>query len=101
MIIPRENELVRFYIQLVDQARPGEIVDRSKITSDIILNAAKKIMAPYTLECPEIDWYTAYQIGQRVTDSFSMHDRIFISGDACHTHSPKVRSLMTELTAKM
>lgn len=29
------------------------------------------------------------QIGQRVTDRFAKHDRVFIAGDACHTHSPK------------
>ena len=30
-----------------------------------------------------------FQIGQRVGSSFSAHERIFLAGDAVHTHSPK------------
>lgn len=29
------------------------------------------------------------QIGQRVGNHFSAEDRIFLAGDAIHTHSPK------------
>ena len=28
-------------------------------------------------------------VGQRVADVFSVADRVFLAGDACHTHSPK------------
>jgi len=28
-------------------------------------------------------------VGQRVASKFSVKDRVFIAGDACHTHSPK------------
>ena len=35
------------------------------------------------------DWWTAYQIGQRVGTNFSASERIFLAGDAVHTHSPK------------
>ena len=28
-------------------------------------------------------------VGQRVASSYSVKDRVFIAGDACHTHSPK------------
>lgn len=28
-------------------------------------------------------------VGQRVASQFSVHERVFIAGDACHTHSPK------------
>ncbi len=28
-------------------------------------------------------------VGQRVATRFSVHERVFIAGDACHTHSPK------------
>ena len=31
----------------------------------------------------------AYQIGQRVGTNFSKNERIFLAGDAVHTHSPK------------
>ncbi|KAL2821312.1 thioredoxin-like protein [Aspergillus cavernicola] len=41
-----------------------------------------------------IDWWAAYQIGQRVCPEFIVKDsggigRVIIVGDACHTHSPK------------
>lgn len=88
MIIPREDGLVRFYIQ-VSELNKG--VDRYNITPEMILKTAKAIIAPYTLDIGEgdLDWWTAYVIGQRTADRFSLHDRVFIAGDACHTHSPK------------
>ena len=89
MIIPRENRLVRFYIQLTEVNSAGQQVDRSKITPEIILKAAQKIMSPYKLAYDYCDWWTAYQIGQRVGNSFSCDDRVFLAGDAVHTHSPK------------
>lgn len=89
MIIPRENKLVRFYIQLNEMNRTGHHVDRSQITPEIILKAAQKIMSPYKLAYDYCDWWTAYQIGQRVANKFSLDDRVFLAGDAVHTHSPK------------
>ena len=90
MVIPRENEMVRLYIQLEDLEKNAEgKVERTKITPEQILNAAKKIMAPYVIDYDVCEWFTAYQVGQRVSDGFSKLDRVFIMGDACHTHSPK------------
>lgn len=28
-------------------------------------------------------------VGQRVASKYSVHERVLIAGDACHTHSPK------------
>lgn len=91
MVIPRENKLVRLYIQLqaTDHNKTGEKADRSWITPDIILQSAQRIIHPYKLDYTHCDWWTAYQIGQRVGDHFSLRDRIFLAGDAVHTHSPK------------
>ncbi|SPO04199.1 related to phenol 2-monooxygenase [Cephalotrichum gorgonifer] len=98
MIIPREGDLVRFYIQLKETAREPEDgsppgtkarVDRSKITPELILERARKILHPYTLDVAETQWFTGYQIGQRVAPKFEKWERVFIAGDACHTHSPK------------
>jgi len=46
---------------------------------------------PYTIDAlsDKIEWWTIYQIGQRVASKFAVNERIFIAGDACHTHSPK------------
>ncbi|CAD6592880.1 MAG: hypothetical protein ASARMPRED_006770 [Alectoria sarmentosa] len=90
MLIPREDRLVRIYCQL-SEVKPGSDgrFDRSSIKPDMILKAAQKIMSPYELEYKHCDWWTTYQIGQRVGTRFSAHDRIFLAGDAIHTHSPK------------
>lgn len=58
MIIPREKGLVRFYIQMQEQVDPNDTsrVDKSKFTPEKIIASAQKIMAPYTLEVPEVDW---------------------------------------------
>lgn len=90
MVIPRENKLVRLYIQLqTTDNKNSEKADRSWITPDIILQSAQRIFHPYKLDYAYCDWWTAYQIGQRVGDHFSLYDRVFLAGDAVHTHSPK------------
>jgi len=89
MVIPRENKLVRLYIQLTTTAKIGDQdsrADRSWITPDVILESAQKILAPYKLTYRKLDWWTAYQIGQRVGSNFSASDRVFLAGDAVHTH---------------
>ncbi|KAB5511367.1 FAD binding domain protein [Coniochaeta sp. 2T2.1] len=89
MVIPRENKLVRLYIQMTQVEKGGIPVDRSNITPDMILKSAQRILAPYKLDYEYCDWWTAYQIGQRVGANFSKNERIFLVGDAVHTHSPK------------
>lgn len=89
MVIPRENKLVRLYIQLQSTEVGGGKADRSKITPDMILKSAQQILHPYTLTYDYCDWWTAYQIGQRVGNNFSLQERVFLAGDAVHTHSPK------------
>ena len=34
-------------------------------------------------------YLTLCSVGQRVAAKYSVNERIFIAGDACHTHSPK------------
>ncbi|KAF9454386.1 hypothetical protein P691DRAFT_770590 [Macrolepiota fuliginosa MF-IS2] len=93
MVIPREGDKVRLYIQMTDRdavdASTGR-VDKSRVGPDKLLEVARKSFAPYTIETPEsFDWWTIYIIGQRVASKFSVNERVFIVGDACHTHSPK------------
>ncbi|KAF2107826.1 FAD binding domain-containing protein [Lophiotrema nucula] len=90
MVIPRENKLVRLYIQLTEiKPDASGRADRSQITPEIIIKAAQKIIAPYKLTYEYCDWWTAYQIGQRVGTNFDHKSRVFLCGDAVHTHSPK------------
>ncbi|CAG9983864.1 unnamed protein product [Clonostachys byssicola] len=89
MIIPRENKHVRLYIQVTEVDETGKPVDRFNITPSNLLDAANKILSPYKIDYKHCHWWTAYRIGQRVGSKFSAHDRVFLAGDAVHTHSPK------------
>lgn len=92
MIIPREGDKVRLYIQLADQDvldSKGR-VDKSKVGPEKIMEVANKSLYPYVMSTSHpIDWWTLYIIGQRVANKYSVHERVLIAGDACHTHSPK------------
>ena len=98
LIIPREGGyLVRLYVELT-ALEVGERVASRKITADDLIAKARRILNPYTLEVKEIPWWSVYDIGQRLTDKFddvpdaeaaTRLPRVFIAGDACHTHSPK------------
>lgn len=91
MVIPRENKMVRLYIQLTttNAEGGGAKYDRSQISPETIIASAQRIMRPYKIDYRYLDWWTAYQIGQRVGSSFSLNERVFLAGDAVHTHSPK------------
>jgi phenol 2-monooxygenase len=88
MGVPRENKLIRLYISM-DGGTRHTSVKAEDVAPEKILEAAQAILAPYTLEAGRIPWFSAYNVGQRVTDEFSRYDRIFLAGDAVHTHSPK------------
>jgi phenol 2-monooxygenase len=84
LIIPREGgSLVRFYMQLPPGSQPKDV------TLHDLQNTARNIFAPYTMDFADTFWWSAYSIGQRLADNFHSHERIFLTGDACHTHSPK------------
>ncbi|GAA6022017.1 hypothetical protein JCM10207_002409 [Rhodosporidiobolus poonsookiae] len=89
MVIPQEKDNVRLYTQLPIQVKPGERLPKERVTPESILEVARRILHPYTLDTDHVDWFTGYHIGQRLTESFGKHNRVFLAGDACHTHSPK------------
>ncbi|KIL93722.1 phenol 2-monooxygenase [Fusarium avenaceum] len=89
MVIPREDKYVRLYIQVTEVDENGKAIDRFKITPDNLILAANKILSPYKLSYKHCHWWTAYGIGQRVGSKFDLHNRVFLAGDAVHTHSPK------------
>ncbi|KAL3471353.1 FAD binding domain-containing protein [Aspergillus californicus] len=57
------------------------------VTQEVAVQEAIECMKPFKLQFKEVHWWTLYTIGQRVADSFSTRDRIFLCGDAAHTHS--------------
>ena len=98
LVIPREGGyLVRLYVEL-GKLNEDERVSARNITVEQLIDTANRIFSPYTLEVKEVAWWSVYEIGQRLCDRFDnvpepdksrQHPRIFIAGDACHTHSPK------------
>lgn len=98
LLIPREGGyLVRLYVDLGDVA-PDNRDLMSTFTQDKVIEMARQVLHPYTLDVREVAWFSVYSVGQRVTDRFDdvpaeavgqREPRIFIAGDACHTHSAK------------
>ncbi|WP_404290325.1 FAD-binding monooxygenase [Glutamicibacter arilaitensis] len=98
LLIPREGgNLFRLYVDL------GEVPEDNKgkvreTTLDQVIEHAKAILHPYTLEVKDVAWNSVYEVGHRLTDRFddvlveeigTREPRVFITGDACHTHSAK------------
>jgi phenol 2-monooxygenase (NADPH) len=98
LIIPREGGyMVRLYIEL-DALKDGERASDRGVTSEQLIDKARRILSPFEFETAQVAWWSAYEIGQRVCDGFDdvaadkrgkVSPRVFIAGDACHTHSPK------------
>jgi len=98
LVIPREGGyLVRLYVEM-DKLGEDERIAQRKLTLEHLVAAAQRILHPYTLQVKEVPWWSVYEIGQRICDKYddvpAQHvathmPRVFIAGDACHTHSPK------------
>jgi phenol 2-monooxygenase len=98
IIIPREGGyLVRFYVEL-DEVSAREMGSDRSVSPQKLAEVANRILQPYTVEVREVGWCSVYEIGQRLCEKFDdvpAHEtatrvpRVFIAGDACHTHSAK------------
>ena len=96
LLIPREGGyLVRLYVDL-GEIDPANREALRLITQEHVIQTAQRVLRPYTLEVRSVAWFAVYQVGQRVTDRFDdvpeggdRLPRVFIAGDACHTHSAK------------
>jgi phenol 2-monooxygenase len=98
LLIPREGGfLVRLYVDLGD-VDPALVAERKRMSAEEVIEAARRVLHPYKLEVKDIAWFSIYEVAQRVTDKFddvpvdpmgSRTPRVFIAGDACHTHSAK------------
>ncbi len=99
LLIPREGGyMVRLYVDLGDVDPAGRDAFRDKHSQDEVIAIAQRVLRPYTLDVKSVAWFAVYQVGQRVTDRFddvpateaaTRLPRVFIAGDACHTHSAK------------
>ncbi|ADX74760.1 2-polyprenyl-6-methoxyphenol hydroxylase-like oxidoreductase [Pseudarthrobacter phenanthrenivorans Sphe3] len=98
LLIPREGGfLFRMYVDLgeVDPNNKGAV---RNTTIEQIIHKANEILHPYTLDVRNVAWHSVYEVGHRLTDRFddvlpedrgTRTPRVFITGDACHTHSAK------------
>ncbi|MGH2858708.1 MAG: FAD-dependent monooxygenase [Solirubrobacteraceae bacterium] len=95
VLIPREGGyMVRLYVDL------GEVTNANRervraMSSEDVMKVAARVLAPYTVDVRQVAWFSIYEVAQRLTDVFDdAHGRdglprVFIAGDACHTHSAK------------
>lgn len=121
MVIPRERimtgeYLTRLYVQVPGDVDPDVNEDagvnedadlkeaakgrRSNVTLEGILNQIKAVFQPYYIRPKRddaIDWWAAYQIGQRICPEFIVKDtsgigRVFIVGDGMFQSPTKRRT---------
>ena len=99
LLIPREGgHLVRLYVDLGEIDPNNREAFRADYTVEKVIAIAQRVLRPYTIDVKDVVWFAVYQVGQRVTDRFDdvapsqtavRLPRVFIAGDACHTHSAK------------
>ncbi|KAF1999293.1 FAD monooxygenase-like protein [Amniculicola lignicola CBS 123094] len=88
LMIPRERNLTRLYVELRPDSRDANL--KPENTQEFVQMRAQEMMAPYSLVWRSVEWFGRYQIGQRVASSFNDPEhKVFIAGDASHTHTPK------------
>jgi phenol 2-monooxygenase len=98
LLIPREGGfLFRMYVDLGEVGHDDAHAVR-KTPLEEIIRQANEIVTPYTVDVKDVGWWSVYEVGHRVTDRFDdvpaeeagqRAPRVFIAGDACHTHSAK------------
>lgn len=98
LYIPREgNYLFRMYVDLgeTDENDNGQVRNTSL---EEIIAGAQRCLHPYKLDIRHVAWHSVYEVAHRVTDRFddahahgdkTTKPRVFLMGDACHTHSAK------------
>ena len=95
--IPREGGfLCRIYVDLgtVPEDDNGKI--RETPVEDVIAKA-NEIYHPYHIDVKDVAWNSVYEVAHRLVDAFEDTDpedpnatpHVFLTGDACHTHSAK------------
>ncbi|KAL1304353.1 hypothetical protein AAFC00_000750 [Neodothiora populina] len=75
--IPRERGMARFYILL-----------EGEVTQEKSEKSIRKHMAPFNVEFSKTEWFSTYDVQERVAASFtSPLSKIILAGDASHIHA--------------
>ncbi|KAI1993983.1 hypothetical protein LOZ51_002844 [Ophidiomyces ophidiicola] len=85
--VRREDCLIRMYVEL-NKGREGEGITREAITPELIIDKCQRMLRPYKLGVHHYVWWSAFTATQRLSSALSSHRRVFLVGDAVHTHSP-------------
>ncbi|MCK2237447.1 MULTISPECIES: FAD-binding protein [unclassified Crossiella] len=75
--IPREGEIDRFYVRM----------DVAEFDLEQVIAKIKRAVRPHELTLKRIEWFSRFSVKESVAESFSVDDRVFLAGDACHIHS--------------
>jgi 2-polyprenyl-6-methoxyphenol hydroxylase-like FAD-dependent oxidoreductase len=75
--IPRERDIDRFYIRM----------DTKDFTFDEAVAKINRALHPHVLSFKKVEWFSQFSVKESVAAKFSIHDRVFLAGDACHVHS--------------
>lgn len=75
--IPREANLDRFYIR----------IDKKEFQVEEIILKINESIKPYKLKFNTIEWVSDFSVKEAVAEKFSINNKIFLAGDACHIHS--------------
>lgn len=98
LLIPREGgHLFRLYVDLGEVPEDDNGAVRQTPIDEIIARA-NTILHPYSVDVKSIAWHSVYEVGHRLADGLddvpaelagTRTPRVFLMGDACHTHSAK------------
>jgi 2-polyprenyl-6-methoxyphenol hydroxylase-like FAD-dependent oxidoreductase len=75
--IPREGNIDRFYVRM----------DTKEFTLEQAIAKINRALQPHTLRFREMVWFSQFSVKESVAERFSIDDRVFLTGDACHIHS--------------
>ena len=82
------EEIIR--LQSIDESKLGMTTQwKDAGMLNIFQTRVKEALGKYTGDIKRVQWMSQYRIKQRLTKDFYDGNRVFVMGDACHTHSPK------------
>ncbi|KMQ61359.1 hypothetical protein ACM46_15110 [Chryseobacterium angstadtii] len=75
--IPREGEIDRFYVRM----------DVKDFSIEEAVEKINRAMSPHQLKFKEVVWFSQFSVKESVAEKFSVNNKVFLAGDACHIHS--------------
>jgi 2-polyprenyl-6-methoxyphenol hydroxylase-like FAD-dependent oxidoreductase len=94
VMLPRERDMTRIYVELKTDI--GDKASKLELSQEYVMQRATEILEPYNLQWASIEWFGRYQIGRKIASRFQDDggaSRVFITGDAAHTFSPKSQGM--------